>query len=262
MEYPHANVDTHSPELFIRDIEFLNWHINHDKWGWFKYYTMPYAHRLELDFCCFDSDCWTTTTTEQGSGSATETCIDAVNGVLQITNAGADNDLDELVYGCECFQLVDNFELYAEVRLRVDDPDNADWWFGLITGNSFFTPPNDYVVFFGDVATGGDSVYFANAFNGHDPLVHLHRCPGGRLLRRHRVGDNLHRAGRRAQRRFRDKERRGRCPQPGHRLPLRCAEAGDHLIGVRDYKQPASLSKPAGRASLYRKNGVVYGELH
>jgi len=166
MEYPHANVDTHSPELFIRDIEFLNWHINHDKWSWFKYFTMPYAHRLELDFCCFDSDCWTTTTTEKGSGSATETCIDAVNGVLQITNAGADNDLDELVYGCECFQLVDNFELYAEVRLRIDDPDNADWWFGLITGNSFFTPPNDYVVFFGDVATGGDSVYFANAFNG------------------------------------------------------------------------------------------------
>lgn len=167
MEFPHAYVDDHSPELFIRDMEFLNIHINHDKWGWFKYFTVPYAHRLELDFCCFDSDCWTVTTTEQGSGTATEACIDAVNGVLRITNAGNDNDLDEMVYGCECWKLVNCFPLYAEIRVKVDDPDNADWWFGLITGTSFFTPPNDYAVFWSDVDMGGDDVHFACSLNGN-----------------------------------------------------------------------------------------------
>jgi len=161
MEFPHAYVDDHSPELFIRDIEFLNWHINHDKWGWFKNYTIPFAHRLEMDFCCFDSDCWTITTTEEGSGSATEACIDEVNGVLQVCNAGADNDSDELVYGCECWQLVDCYPLYAEARVRVDDPDAADWWFGLIVGDSFWGQPTDYVVFWSDVDMGGDDIHFA-----------------------------------------------------------------------------------------------------
>jgi hypothetical protein len=163
-EFPHAYAGDEQKEKFIRDIEFLNYHINHDKWAWYRIFHIAFAHRLELDFCCFDSDCWTITTTEEGSGSATEGCIDAVNGVLQIVNAGGLNDMDELVYGCECFQLVDNFPLYAEIRFKVDDPDAASFWFGLITGNQWFTPPNDYVVFY--IPAADDSIYFGNAVNG------------------------------------------------------------------------------------------------
>lgn len=164
-EFPHAYAGAHQKELYIRDIEFLNYHFNHDKWDWFKLFTLPYAHRLELDFCCFDSDCWTITTTEAGSGSATEACTDMVNGVLLITNAGGLNDLDELVYGCECFKLVDNFPLYAEIRVRIDDPDHASFWFGLITGTSWFTAPNDYAVFY--IPAVDDSLYLGTSLNGN-----------------------------------------------------------------------------------------------
>jgi len=164
MEFPHANIDDNAKELFIRDIYFLNYHINHDKWDWFRSFTIQDAHRLELDFCCYDSDCWTVTTTERGSGSATETCIDAVNGVLRVTNAGDTDDQDELVYGCECWKLVDNYPLYAELRFKLEDPDNSSFWFGLVTGDQFFTAPNDYAVF--HVDDGGDDLYFSTALNG------------------------------------------------------------------------------------------------
>jgi len=164
-EFPHANVSGAQKEKFIRDIDFLNYHINHDKWAWYKNFHIAFAHRVEEDFCCYDSDCWTTNTTEQGSGSATEACTDMVNGVLLVTNAGGRDDLDELTYGCECFKLVDGYPLYAEARFKIDDPDNASFWFGLITGSTFFTAPNDYIVF--QVTNGGDDLYFTNAVNGN-----------------------------------------------------------------------------------------------
>jgi len=164
-EHPLANVDTHNPQWFIRDIQFLNYHINHDKWDWFKYYTIPFAHRLQEDFCCFNNDCWTITTVEEGQGSAAETCVDMVNGVLIVTNAAAVNDMDELVYGCECWQLVNCYPLYAEIRFKIDDPDDASFWFGLITGDTWWAAaPDDYVVFHVDAA--GDDLEFSTELNG------------------------------------------------------------------------------------------------
>lgn len=169
MEFPRADVNAHQPQLFIRDIQFLNYHINHDKWDWFKYFQIADAHRLELDFCCFDSTCWTITTTEAGSGSATEVCTDEVNGVLLVTNAAGDDDLDELVYGCECWKLVDCYPLYAEIRFKINDALQSDFWFGLITGASWFTTPNDYVVFHKD--DGDNNIDFTNATNGNTTTV-------------------------------------------------------------------------------------------
>lgn len=163
-EFPHANVGDEQPELFVRDIQFLNYHINHDKWDWFRNFGIIDAHRLEEDFCCFDSDCWTITTTEEGQGSATEACTDMVNGVLLVTNAPADDDLDELVYGCECWKLVDGYPLYAEIRFKLSDALQSDFWFGLITGDSWFTTPDDYVVFHKD--DGDYNLDFACAKNG------------------------------------------------------------------------------------------------
>lgn len=163
-EFPHAYAEDHQKEKFIRDIEFLNYHINHDKWAWYRNFHIQFAHRIEQDFCCFDSDCWTITTKEDGSGSATEACTDMVNGVLLVTNAGGNGDYDELVYGCECFKLVDDYPLYAEIRFKIDDPDHSSFWFGLITGATWFTAPNDYVVFF--IPAADDSIYLGTALNG------------------------------------------------------------------------------------------------
>ena len=164
-EHPLANISTHSPQWFIRDIYFMNYHINHDKWDLLKYNTVPFAHRLEFDFCCFDPTCWTITATEQGSGTATEVCVDLVNGVLRITNDDNDADLDELVYGCECWKLVNCFPLYAEMRVRIDDPDLTSFWFGLVAGTSWWTvAPTDYVVF--HIDAGGDDLEISSALAG------------------------------------------------------------------------------------------------
>jgi len=164
MEFPHADINDHQKELFIRDVEFLNYHINHDKWDWWRMFDIIGAHRFEEDFCCFDSDCWTITTTEAGQGDATEACTDMVNGVLLVTNDSASGDMDQLVYGCECWKLVDNYPLYAEIRFKIDDPDAASFWFGLVTGGVWFTNPDDYMVFY--IEDADDDILFATAKNG------------------------------------------------------------------------------------------------
>ena len=47
-EFPHADISDPGKELFIRDIFFLNYHINHDKWDWFKYFDIINAH-MKID---------------------------------------------------------------------------------------------------------------------------------------------------------------------------------------------------------------------
>ena len=163
--FPHVGVGCNQAELYARDIFFINYHINHDKWNLIRHSDIIDAHRFAEDFRCDElSSCWVITTTEEGSGSATETCIDVVNGVLRLTNAGGDNDADELAQDCECWQLVDSYPLYAEIRFRISDALQSDFWFGLITGTTFFTPPNDYVIFKKD--DGDYNLDVANALNG------------------------------------------------------------------------------------------------
>lgn len=164
MEYPHADISTHQPELFIRDIEFLNYHINHDKWDWWRLFDIIGAHRLDLDFDIYTAADWTVTTTEAGSGAATEAIIDLVNGVLAVTNDDALNDMDQLAYGNETFKLVANFPIYAEIRCKINDPDAASFWFGLVEGNVWFTNPDDYIVFY--IEAADDDILFATAKDG------------------------------------------------------------------------------------------------
>jgi len=164
MEFPHADINAHQPELFIRDIEFLNYHINHDKWDWWRLFDIIGAHRLEIDFDRYAAAEWTINTVEAGAGSATEALADMVNGVIVISNAAGNADLDELVYGSESWLLADNYPFYAEMRFKISDADNASFWFGLVTGTVWFTNPNDYAVFY--IPNTGDSIYFATAKDG------------------------------------------------------------------------------------------------
>lgn len=164
-QFPHSGVGTNQPELFLRDISFVNYHINHDKFDILKERDVIDAHRFVDDFCCDEqSGCWVITTTEAGSGSAAEICPNEVNGILRITNANADNDLDEFAQDCECWKFVDGYPLYAEIRFKINDGLQSDFWFGLITGTTYFTPPNDFVVFHKD--DGDRNIDIANQING------------------------------------------------------------------------------------------------
>ena len=91
--FPVADPGSHQIQKFIHDIEFLNYHINHDKWAWYRLSDITEAHRFEEDFDIYDTGHWTITCTEDGSGSATDALTDLVNGVLLITTDDADNDL-------------------------------------------------------------------------------------------------------------------------------------------------------------------------
>lgn len=164
--FPVATPGTQQDQLYIRGIEFLNYHINHDKWDWWRLYDIIGGHKWEDDFCqsLDDGVRWDVAVIEIGQGSATYTCTNEVNGVLLLTNAAGDNDYIEVAQLCECWKLVDNFPLYAEMRVKISDATQSDFWFGLVIAQTFFTPPNDFVVFKKD--DGDANIDFANQVNG------------------------------------------------------------------------------------------------
>ena len=143
-QFPQESVGTHQPERFIHDIDFLNYHFNHDKWDWFKNFTPEYAARFEDHFYRWIAGEWTVTET----GAGTRAITPLVNGVLLVTNAAADNDCNEILTQNESFKLVEAYPFYASIRFKISDPTQSDFWFGLITGTSYFGgPPDDAAIF-------------------------------------------------------------------------------------------------------------------
>jgi len=146
-QFPQVITGTHQKQLFIHDIDFLNYHFNHDKWDWFKNYVPEYANRFEDHFNRYAAADWTITTVE-AAGAATEALSDHVNGVLLVTNGTADDDRDELVNVAEAFRLYDNFPTYCALRFKISDATQSDFWFGLINATSYWAAtPDDAVIF-------------------------------------------------------------------------------------------------------------------
>lgn len=147
-QYPHAGVT--QKEKIYRDVDFINYFINKEKWMLIHMLDIIDCHRWNDDFCeaLDDSVKYDVSVTQDGSGTATYTCTDAVNGVLLLHNDNADNDLIEVAGLCECWKLIDCYPLYAELRFYLGDVLQSDMWFGLITGNTWFTQPDDCVVFY------------------------------------------------------------------------------------------------------------------
>lgn len=104
---------TASPIFNLKDIDPTDWHV------WFD------------DFDKYTAADWTITTTEDGSGSATEAISDAVNGVLLITNDDADDDADFFNYASETWKFDSSKRLYFKARIQVSDADQSDYFIGL-----------------------------------------------------------------------------------------------------------------------------------
>jgi len=130
--FPIATPGTQQKQLYIHDVYFLNYHINHDKWNWFRMYDITEGHRDCCDFDVYDTGHWTVINT----GAATEALTDLVNGVILLTNAAADDDLVELIRVAEAWKLVTGYPLYAEIRFKVSDATQSDFYFGLIDGGA------------------------------------------------------------------------------------------------------------------------------
>ena len=83
------------------------------------------------DFFTYNSGDWTITTTEAGTGSASEAVTSSDGGALLLTNAAGDNDLDFLQLKGEGFKLSTSKKAYFSARFKVNDVDQSDFVMGL-----------------------------------------------------------------------------------------------------------------------------------
>ena len=83
------------------------------------------------DFFTYNSGDWTVTTTEAGTGSASEAITSGAGGHLLLTNAAGDNDLDFLQLKGEAFKLSTSKRAYFSARFKVSDVDQSDFVIGL-----------------------------------------------------------------------------------------------------------------------------------
>ena len=88
-------------------------------------------YQYSNDFMTYNSGDWTITTTEAGSGNASEALTSQAGGALLITNDDADNDLDFLQLKGESFKLSSSKRAYFEARFKVSDATQSDFVMGL-----------------------------------------------------------------------------------------------------------------------------------
>ena len=99
------------------------------------YYGMPDPTKWITyfnDFTEYVAGDWTITTTEAGSGDATEALAStSAGGLLLITNDDADNDLDFLQLKTEAFKFVAGKKTFFKSRFAVSDATQSDFVMGL-----------------------------------------------------------------------------------------------------------------------------------
>ena len=90
-------------------------------------------HQQTLDFDQYTAGDWTITTTEAGTGSATEALTSADGGVLLLTNAAGDNDFDSLQWGApyESYLYEAGKDFFFKCRVKVSDATQTDMIVGL-----------------------------------------------------------------------------------------------------------------------------------
>jgi len=83
------------------------------------------------DFMTYNSGDWTITTTEDGTGSATEAITSGAGGQFLITNAAGDNDHDFFNLKGESFLITGSKRAYFSARFKVSDATQSDFVMGL-----------------------------------------------------------------------------------------------------------------------------------
>jgi len=83
------------------------------------------------DFLTYHADEWTITTTEAGTGSATEALTSQAGGALLITNAAGDNDLDFFNLKGESFKFSSTKRMFFKAKFKVSDATQSDVVMGL-----------------------------------------------------------------------------------------------------------------------------------
>jgi hypothetical protein len=88
-------------------------------------------HQYFNDFDTYLASDWTITTTEDGTGSATEALTDGDGGVLLVTNAAGDNDHDFFQLVKEGFKFESGKQIGFHTRFKTNDATQTDIVAGL-----------------------------------------------------------------------------------------------------------------------------------
>ena len=88
-------------------------------------------HQYFNDFDTYLASDWTITTTEDGTGSASEALADGDGGVLLVTNAAGDNDHDFFQLLKEGFKFESGKQIGFHVRFKTNDATQTDIVAGL-----------------------------------------------------------------------------------------------------------------------------------
>jgi len=166
-QYPKTDVGDHQEEQIIRDFSMFNYHINSHKMRWLKdVIDVIDAHRVIDDFDDFDEDDdWDATL----HNVATAGLTDLVNGVLIITTGQTENDGLELAKVAEAFMCEDCYPLYAEIRFKVSEAIQSDFWFGLVIDEGWFGTPDEAIIF--NSIDGDASINFITRTGGAETLT-------------------------------------------------------------------------------------------
>ena len=103
------------------------------------------------DFTEYVAGDWTITTTEAGSGAATEALAStSAGGLLLVTNDDADNDLDFFNLKTEAFKFVAGKKTFFKSRFKVSDATQSDFVMGLQITDTTILAVSDGVYFMKD----------------------------------------------------------------------------------------------------------------
>ena len=95
-------------------------------------------HVYHEDFDKYTASDWVITTTEGGSGNASEALGDGDGGLLVVTNDDADDDSDEFQWAGGSGGVIESFKyeaakgLYFKTRFKVNDATQSDFAVGLV----------------------------------------------------------------------------------------------------------------------------------
>jgi len=125
------------------------------------------------DFHTYLPSDWIITTTEAGTGAATEALADGLGGWLLVTNDNADNDADFFQLQNEGFSFVAGKRMYFGIRVKMVEVTQTDFIAGLVITDTTPLAHTDGIVFSSDDgSTDLDLTIAKNSSETEEAAVH------------------------------------------------------------------------------------------
>lgn len=164
--FPHTGVGDLHPELYWRDLEFFNYHINHDKMAWFyRSFDPSEAHRHEDHFTYWDADHYIVSSVGTGD-------IDVMPywpcGALWVETDVNDLDREEITTPCT-WAFITGYPLFFEIRAFLTMDLLGDFYAGYMEAPLWAGSPDEGFYFY--KPDGTSRLYFVVETNDVQTMV-------------------------------------------------------------------------------------------